>query len=172
MSLCPDKELIIVKNDLLLNMTPEYSSKTFQIWPKAKLFTEETIESKGYIQREKNDRKLQNQNMFTTVGYCEKSELSITQLSALNWVSNVYLIHDTRTNTINRIWMTFQVRNPVSYENRQNLYNINVLCREGITQYVSNWPLILCNQTRTPAIKFLEKFSQSQHPSRWFWTHR
>ena len=83
MSLCPDKELL-VKNNLMLNMTPEYSSKTFQICSKAKLFTGETIESNVYIQREKNDRKVQTQNMFNTIGYCEKSDPLITQLSALN----------------------------------------------------------------------------------------
>ena len=72
----------IVKNDLIHNMTPENRSKTFQNWSKATLSTstsKETIESKEHIQRENNRNKRQNLDMFTAVGYREKSDLLITQ---------------------------------------------------------------------------------------------
>ena len=105
-------------------MTPEDRSKTFQNWLKATLSTsasDETIDSKVLIHREKyyNNNKWQNQNMFITVGYWEKSNLPITKPS------------------------------------------VNVLCREWIIQHVSNWSRILCNQIWIPAIKFLERVSQS-----------
>ena len=44
----------LVQNDLIINMTPENRSKTFQNWSKARLSSltpKETIQSKGHNQR-------------------------------------------------------------------------------------------------------------------------
>ena len=55
--------------------------------------------------------------MPNTVGYREKSDQPITQPCALDGVSDVCLMHNTR-HSYNGINVTFQVTNPMNYKNQ------------------------------------------------------
>ena len=93
----------IVKNELILNMTPGNKSKTFQNWSKATLSTS--------IPEERKILKSKPQYvMFTIIVYCEKSDPPITPFTDCN----------------KGIKVTFPVINPVNYENRENLCSINL----------------------------------------------